>query len=751
MPLIPVRRILIISALLAISFATAKAAEPPVVRSKQSGTWSDKETWEIGRAPMSGDVVVIRAGHHVTYDVNEPRETIRVVQIAGELEFARDRNTVLDAGLITITASEEPTEEGFDCHAVMEEISEGKSRPALFIGRPGAPHPAQFTAVIRLRYLEGMDKVSCPALVCCGGRMELHGTPMPRTWVKLKRGVEPGATTLALAESVEGWKEGDNIIVTSTHRQRDRQGADFLAGAETELRTIAAGGERNGGRGRGEGGNRGNGAFRPASSGRDFTGGYAISLDRPLTYAHFADDEHQAEVANLTRNVVIESADPDGVRGHTMYHRGSAGSISYAEFRHLGKRDELGRYSIHFHLCGDTMRGSSVIGASIWNSHNRWITIHGTDSLVVRDCVGFKSVGHGYFLEDGTEVNNILDHNLAALVLPGKTQRDQVAPFDLNRGAGFWWSNCQNQITRNVAVECAEYGYRFDCKKTDTYDPIRPIRQPDGTVKDQDTRILPFVRFEDNEAHTMKFFCMNLRGVTRPVGGGLDFPNQNQTLAREAAEAMPEPGKPFWIRDFKCWEANWSLHLGTTGVFVDGLDTFRSDVAIWRSIMDRSGFRRLTSKEMRVNDIHNPLSMGFPDENEYTNDNATEGPTPRRANRMGGVSSFRDEMPPVTIITSAVRDGNLVQVRGSVADTSDIKRVTVNDRPARSTRGAFAEWEVFLDIPAAQPVSLIAMSEDIVGHVEQTPHRVRLEASSISSLPDDSKPVAVPNAVGQSR
>jgi hypothetical protein len=83
-------------------------------------------------------------------------------------------------------------------------------------------------------------------------------------------------------------------------------------------------------------------------------------------------------------------------------------------------------------------------------------------------------------------------------------------------------------------------------------------------------------------------------------------------------------------------------------------------------------------------------------------------------------------MPPVTVITSAVRDGNLVQVRGSVADTSDVKRVTVNDRPARSTRGSFAEWEIFLDIPADQPVSLTAVSEDIAGHVEQTPHVITI-------------------------
>ena len=305
--------------------------------------------------------------------------------------------------------------------------------------------------------------------------MEIHGEPLRQTWVKLKRQAEAGASTLALAEPVADWKAGDQVIVGSTHRQRERGSAGFLDGAETEQRRIVSVGKR------------------------DFTGGYPLKLDKVLTFAHFADESYQAEVANLSRNVIVESADPDGLRGHTMYHKHSSGSISYAEFRHLGKKDVLGRYSLHFHLCGNTMRGSSVIGASIWDSHNRWLTIHGTDSLVVRDCVGFKSVGHGFFLEDGTEINNIFDHNLAVLVIPGKAPPKQVVSFDLNQGAGFWWANCQNSFTRNVAVECAEYGYRFDCKKTDDYDPMRPIRQPDGTVKTQDTRVMPFIRFEDNE------------------------------------------------------------------------------------------------------------------------------------------------------------------------------------------------------------------------------------------------------------
>jgi hypothetical protein len=351
--------------------------------------------------------------------------------------------------------------------------------------------------------------------------------------------------------------------------------------------------------------------------------------------------------------------------------------------------------------------------------------------------VGYKSVGHGFFLETGSEINNIIDHNLAVLVLPGKPPKDQEVPFDLNRGAGFWWANCQNSFTRNVAVECAEYGYRFDCKETDDYNPLRKIRQPDGTTKTQDVRILPFVRFEDNEAHAMKFFCLNLRGVTRP-DQGLDLYSQNESLARESNEARPEPAHPFWIRNFRCWDANWATHLGTTGVFIDGLDVFRSDVAIWRSIMDGSGFRRMTTKEMRVNDIHNPLSSGHVPSRE----DASRGV-------FRGMSSFRDDMPPTTVVTSAVRDGNLVHVRGSVGDTSDIRRVTVNSKDAVSTRDSFAEWEIVLEAAPGKPFEIKAHAEDVHGHVEPRPHVVRVEAPG-SDYESPSSPVETP-PVAQAR
>src|SRR5690606_10735904 len=113
-------------------------------------------------------------------------------------------------------------------------------------------------------------------------------------------------------------------------------------------------------------------------------------------------------------------------------------------------------------LCRDSMRGSSVIGASIWDSENRWLTVHGTEYLVVRDCVGYKSVGHGYFLEDGSESYNVLDRNLAVRADHGEPLPEQELPFDKNEGAGFWWANSHNTFTRNVAVDCAGYGFRYE-------------------------------------------------------------------------------------------------------------------------------------------------------------------------------------------------------------------------------------------------------------------------------------------------
>ncbi|MBY0522015.1 MAG: hypothetical protein K2R98_01365 [Gemmataceae bacterium] len=96
-------------------------------------------------------------------------------------------------------------------------------------------------------------------------------------------------------------------------------------------------------------------------------------------------------------------------------------------------------------------------------------------------------------------------------------------------------------------------------------------------------------------------------------------------------------------------------------------------------------------------------------------------------NTSRGMSSFMDVMPPTTMITSAIREGNLIRVRGSVADASDIKKVTVNGKAARSTRGSYAEWEITLEAPPSLPFEVSAVSEDVNGHVEPRPHKIRVD------------------------
>ena len=74
----------------------------------------------------------------------------------------------------------------------------------------------------------------------------------------------------------------------------------------------------------------------------------------------------------------------------------------------------MARYPIHWHHAGYVgERGgyadpSSAESNSIHDSFSRWITIHGTHEAIVKDNVGYNCVGHGFFMEDGYEEQNLI-------------------------------------------------------------------------------------------------------------------------------------------------------------------------------------------------------------------------------------------------------------------------------------------------------------------------------------------------------
>jgi hypothetical protein len=662
---------------IAATAATVSGAPPALVRSAASGHWSEPRTWEGGAVPSAGDRVQIRAGHVVTYDTQTERP-FRSVHIAGTLRFPPDRDTRLDVGLIKIERGDDPSESVSGCEGHLAMDAPLTPRPALEVGTRERPIARGRSALIRLAQVDGLDPQETPAIICCGGRMEFHGQPLERTWVKLGAPAAKGDSTVAVLDSVVGWKRGDRVILTATNHAIVRDEGDVPSLREsprTEERIIEG------------------------------IAGVRITLDRPLSFDHEAGEHGRGEVANLSRNVVVESANPDVARGHTMVHKHSAGSIRYAEFRHLGKPGQLGKYSLHFHRVGDTMRGSEVRGVSIWDSANRFVTIHGSDYLIVRDCVGYRSLGHGFFLEDGTEVNNWLDGNLAVLVCGTRPLPGQSLAFDRNDGAGFWWANSGNAFTRNVAVECDEYGFRYDAPAGAGFDPALPVRDPDGVRRPRDIRTIPFIRFEANEAHTQRRYGVNLGGAS---GVG-------KSLAKDGKDnggvggIGPDSRHPFVVRRLKVWDAHWALTPAAPGLMIDDANIAYSDFGLWRPNYERQAHRGLRLFRTRW---PSTLETG-------TRPSPSDFPRPLEP---------VDDAPPITTILQVTSDrqtGHVV-VRGVAVDDGEIRAVRVNGRSARPLQPDFSEWEVTLDTSLTTALTLTALAEDAAGNLEKNSHHVVL-------------------------
>ena len=472
--------------------------------------------------------------------------------------------------------------------------------------------------------------------------MELHGTPLKRTWLKLSKDSKPGEDTVTVAGELDGWKVGDDVIVTASKRSQEGFGT-FRPGKDgkkpqTEKRIIKA------------------------------IKGNSVVLDQPLKFSHLGTGEFKAELANLSRNVIVESADPNGVRGHTIFHRFSQGSIGYARFAHLGKEGVLGRYPIHFHLVGTTMRGSYVRGVSIVDSHNRWVTIHGTQYLIVQDCVGYGSVGHGFFLEDGTEVFNLIDRNLAVHAYTGKRLRNQALPFDPNDGAGFWWANGRNTITRNVSVENDEYGYRFDIQKRSNFDPVLPILQSDGTEKRVDVRTIAISRFDDNEARAEGFYGMVVaaNGNDQP-DSGIRSKAMLERIKRIDWTA-PDTRHPHMIRNLKISGAHYAFRPHSPSMWMENIRIDSAVYGIYRPCFENQVYKNLHMSELGPE----PFNRGMDDASAQVGSISVDGL------RVDNLKRGNQRHPFIHMTDNALAAGAECHFRRVVIDDPSGKRPLFN-------------------------------------------------------------------------
>lgn len=169
---------------------------------------------------------------------------------------------------------------------------------------------------------------------------------------------------------------------------------------------------------------------------------------------------YPTELLNLTRNARIEGT-PAGYT-HVFIRSTQPQTIRFAELRWLapgfGDTDATGRYGIHFHMAGDSSRGSLVEGVVIRDTGNHAFVAHASHGITFRDTIAYEVANEAYWWDDPPDeegdqndtVNDtndlVWDHAVAAGVYVGNGgSKFRLAAFSLGNGENV-------SVTNSVAV-----------------------------------------------------------------------------------------------------------------------------------------------------------------------------------------------------------------------------------------------------------------------------------------------------------
>lgn len=432
---------------------------------RRAARWSDPAAWPDGRVPRAGDAVTIARDVDMTLDVSPP--ALRSLTVQGGLRFADDRDLSLTTEWIYVPGGE------------------------LEIGTEARPytHNASITLTDEVPG-ENINTMGDRGIMMLGGTLNLHGN-RGHTWSKLAATAAAGATSIEVLDA-SGWRAGDEIVLAST---------DFNP-RQAERRTITA------------------------------VDGNTLRFAQPLEYMHFGEItygvDERGEVAMLTRNIRIqasEDASQSYIGGHIMAMAGSAMYVDGVELARMGQHLTLARYPLHFHVLGEGA-GQYIRNASIHDTFNRCVTVHGTNNLAIENNVTYNTVGHCFFMEDGIETGNAFSRNLAIqtichptldcvpMNLAANGERDAsfadraayremsfhggntLLPSD-NTVAAFWITNPDNSYIDNVAAGSDQVGFWLSI-------PQHPNGAFLGTEISANTwpRRTPLREFRGNVAHS---------------------------------------------------------------------------------------------------------------------------------------------------------------------------------------------------------------------------------------------------------
>lgn len=431
--------------------------------------WSKPATWG-GTVPVAGASVIVPAGKTIALDVSPP--ALKSLQVDGRLVVCR-RDTQLTAGWIVV-------------------------RGLLQAGTADAPFEQHLT--MTLTAIPDDDPpggLGTRGILVVDGQLELHGRQRAVPWTHLAAPVAAGAASLTVEGEVD-WEVGDLIAITTT---------DWFGPSIAEFLPITSI-ERH--EGRTTLGVRVEpfpiraprwGSLQHASS----TG---VSLE-PATASSAAPTvlDERAEVANLTRNIVVQSVNDAYWRVGFGVQVTTTGTDSRTQLEGVaiqrgGQLWYAGHHPVSWQGLSYASDGSAlpdstgqhIRGSVVSESANRCIGIQATNGVEVTDNVCAALYGHGIFLQDGVERRNTIAGNLVTGVRnpPDGSIYPRHEVTSAPGSSGMWLTNPDNTVTGNSVSDAEGAGYWLSFGEhpqgASTDVELRPDRTPFGT-------------FADNEAH----------------------------------------------------------------------------------------------------------------------------------------------------------------------------------------------------------------------------------------------------------
>jgi hypothetical protein len=401
------------------------------------GLWSSPYTWREGHAPTANANVLIPLGVAVLVD-NVFVAPLHTIRLDGTLIFSPHSNTGLSVDTLVVNGP-----------------------GTLTIGTAAAPIDGAHTATLTFTDSAPINTSWDPQQLSRGllslGTVSMYGSKRT-AFVALAQAPKKGDTTLVLAKLPTNWNVGDQLLLPGTSGDYNQDEIVTLRAMSGSLVTVT-----------------------------------------PLVCDHLVPAAGLSTyVADMTRNVEIESANPSDIagRGHTMF-MSAATDLEGAAFCDLGRTNKAvplndpvfdstgkliagtgtnprGRYSIHFHEVGTDKttqpaeaRDCVVMGSPGWGyvNHSSYVNFDNN--------ISYNVFGAGFVAEAGDEIGALRGNLAVREVGSGEAVDSRSAIQDWgHNGVGFWYQGYGVLSQNNIAAGAAGAGFQWYGKG---------LIKPDGT------------------------------------------------------------------------------------------------------------------------------------------------------------------------------------------------------------------------------------------------------------------------------